>query len=45
MDFENLQRVIPQSTTEWSSEDVCKWLDFINLPALSEAFSNNFNLT
>ena len=40
MDFENLQRLIPHSTSEWTSEDVCKWLEFIQLPNLVYSFSS-----
>lgn len=38
MDFETLQEILPKKSQIWSSEDIAKWLEFINLPNLISIF-------
>jgi|JI10StandDraft_1071094.scaffolds.fasta_scaffold759456_1 hypothetical protein len=38
MDFETLQEILPKKSQIWSSEDIAKWLEFINLSNLISIF-------
>jgi|JI6StandDraft_1071083.scaffolds.fasta_scaffold03484_6 hypothetical protein len=38
MDFEKLSKVIPKPPLHWTTDDVAKWLTFINLEQLQPKF-------
>ena len=43
MDYEKLSEYIPKSTSSWTIDDTCRWLDFIELAQYKSIFCINLS--